>query len=628
MPRSRVRRTVVILGLVLGAAICFIGLIQSAAARLSGAQADASPTPPIWGSAKQVFNPTGAFGDNFGYSVAISGNTAIVGSPYANQVQGIPKSGTVQIYVRNDSTNNWDEQTRLTSTDNGAFGIRVAISGDTAVVANLNYPSNPPRSAYVYTRTENVWSDPVRLTADAGTDPVFGFSVAISGNTILVGGTSGVYVFERGGNNWTHQATLNLGTGTQEGDGFGLASAIDGNTAVVGACYRKIGASPGRGAAYVFTRSGANWSSPQEIVGDNQPNALFGASVAVSGARMVIGAFLTDVFSNSQVINDQGAAYAFVRSTNGNWLKTQQITAKVGAKDQHFGFSVSLSGQNLIVGAPGEGGEVSLGGSAPPGAAYTFVLTDDTWEDEQKFEDTNADRKADFGHSVSIDSSTLIAGAPLDTINTHALQGSAYIYEMADTDGDSIPDSWERNGVTIDGNKIDLPAMGSDPLHKDIFIHTDSMSPGPNHLSLQPSPRMLKMVIDAFKAAPVENPDGKKGVRLHIDAGPNSIMNPVTGQKWGQLSNSGFFPFQEVLGTATDEKYDWSSFFAIENTSFYTTGHRNSVFRYVFFCNKIPDPDPDPFIARRAMAPFHPGTELLMALGSFKNAMELPEAQR
>ncbi|MFN8602300.1 MAG: hypothetical protein U0842_17690 [Candidatus Binatia bacterium] len=108
-----------------------------------------------------------------------------------------------------------------------------------------------------------------------------------------------------------------------------------------------------------------------------------------------------------------------------------------------------------------------------------------------------------------------------------------------DTDGDGLPDDWETNGVSFDGVFIDLPAMGADPRHKDIFVHAEWMQPDPARpaASFKPTARALKIVSDAFLKAPITtNPDGKPGVRLHVDAGPDSVMNPLTSRKWGVLS--------------------------------------------------------------------------------------------
>ena len=182
-----------------------------------------------------------------------------------------------------------------------------------------------------------------------------------------------------------------------------------------------------------------------------------------------------------------------------------------------------------------------------------------------------------------------------------------------DTDGDGLPDDWERNGVTIDGVKIDLPAMGADPMHKDLFVHADWMAPDPQRDTAiyKPYSSALKIVTDAFAVAPVTNPDLKPGIRLHVDAGSDSIMNPVTGDKWGNRSKAKEVPFQAELGSyISPDDYDWSGVDAIKALN-YVPARRSAVFRYVLFCNS-------PGGSRRSgEARGTPETDFLVSLGKY-----------
>ena len=138
---------------------------------------------------------------------------------------------------------------------------------------------------------------------------------------------------------------------------------------------------------------------------------------------------------------------------------------------------------------------------------------------------------------------------------------------------------------------INLPAMGADPMHKDIFVHADWMQPDTSRtpaVIFKPNPRAIKMVIDAFSVVPnelVNNPDHKRGITLHVDLGPDSIMNPVTGQKWGPLSQAGDVPFQAVIGSLNpDGEYNWSGVDAIKGLHF-GSAKRSTVFHYALFAN-------------------------------------------
>ena len=166
-----------------------------------------------------------------------------------------------------------------------------------------------------------------------------------------------------------------------------------------------------------------------------------------------------------------------------------------------------------------------------------------------------------------------------------------------DTDGDALPDDWERAGVDYDGDgsiDLDLPAMGADPQHKDVFIEIDSMEKPPlinlggwkigGHQH-KPKAEALALVIDAFRFAPVDNPDGTTGINAHIDAGPLALMNPATGEKWGGLSAGGAVPEVKDLGTKdASGDYDWSAFDAVKSSAFPLA--RSDVFHYCLFAHR------------------------------------------
>lgn len=175
------------------------------------------------------------------------------------------------------------------------------------------------------------------------------------------------------------------------------------------------------------------------------------------------------------------------------------------------------------------------------------------------------------------------------------------VYGLGDSDGDGLPDAWEKFGITVDSNGsviavgnngngtfIDLPAMGADPMHKDIFVHLDWMNPDPADPTFEfsPNPEAMKMVADAFAIAPEQdNPDHKVGINLHVDAGPNSIMNPVTGQTWGALSRAGTVPFAPLLDTANPPNL--SNALVPYKTAHFLSAGRNAVFHYALYCKEI-----------------------------------------
>lgn len=114
-----------------------------------------------------------------------------------------------------------------------------------------------------------------------------------------------------------------------------------------------------------------------------------------------------------------------------------------------------------------------------------------------------------------------------------------------DSDGDGLFDSWERDGIDLDGDgtvDLDLPAMGANPNHKDGFLEIDRM---PGHAMAQPA---VDRMVAAFAAAPVGNPDGRPGVTLHVDNGPASRMDPTTGAAWGAAARPARSPTSPCSG--------------------------------------------------------------------------------
>jgi len=164
------------------------------------------------------------------------------------------------------------------------------------------------------------------------------------------------------------------------------------------------------------------------------------------------------------------------------------------------------------------------------------------------------------------------------------LSGSDYTVQGAfnpacaggDSDGDALCDDWETTGIDFTGDgsiDLDLPAMGADPQHKDIFLQIDDMEG--HGLALA----AIDRVVAAFAAAPVSNPDGVQGVTLHVDNGPDSVMDPPSGKTWGSLSDAHTVDHQAVLGTYTGDAYNWAAFDVIKASSF--SSKRRSAFHYV-----------------------------------------------
>lgn len=433
--------------------------------------------------------------DNFGLRVAISGDTVVVGAPAEDSAapgingdqksNGAPVSGAAYVFVRSGS--NWVQQAYLKASNTGGgdrFGESVAISGDTVVVGADDEDSAAPGvngdqadnnainagAAYVFVRSNGTWTQQAYLKAsNPGTGDEFGSSVAIEGDLIVVGATredsaapgvngdqannaasdaGAVYVFVRSNGTWTQQAYLKA-SNPGAGDFFGNSVAISGSRVVVGAPFEDSNASgiggnqndnsaTSAGAAYVFVRfvvrpSGFAWAQQAYLKASNTgPEDDFGRSVAIEGDTIVVGAPGEDSIGNNPVA-DSGAAYVFVRSNNA-WVQQAYLKASKAGGQDRLGVSVAISGDTAVVGAPyedsaasGVNGDPADNNASDSGAAYVFVRNNGTWTQQNYLKASNPGGQDGFGCSVAISNGTALIGA-LYANGGVQLSGAAYVF--------------------------------------------------------------------------------------------------------------------------------------------------------------------------------------------------------
>ena len=183
---------------------------------------------------------------------------------------------------------------------------------------------------------------------------------------------------------------------------------------------------------------------------------------------------------------------------------------------------------------------------------------------------------------------------------------------QSDLDGDGLLDSWETDGIDFTDNgsvDLDLPAMGADPQHKDIFLEIDHMT---NHALSQDA---IDQVATAFADAPVANPDGDQGITLHVDNGPASPMNPPSAQTWGALSDADTVTHQDALGSITAGGYDWSDFDLVKAGNF--SVDREPAFHYAISGHRLDASDTSSGVSRGIGA-----SDLLVSLGAFSEPNE------
>jgi len=371
-------------------------------------------------------NPTPADYDHFGISVAISGDYAIVGA-YADDT-GATDAGSAYIYVRSGTT--WSLQATLNNPAPAAydrFGHSVAISGDYAIVGAYadDTGADDAGSAYIYVRSGTTWSLQSTLNNPTPTaSDLFGYSVAISGDYVIVGAygddtgatdAGSAYIYVRSGTTWSLQSTLNNPTPVAT-DYFGCSVAISGDYAIVGAHNDDTGVTDA-GSAYIYTRSGTTWSLQATL---NNPTLvaddLFGHIVAISGDYAIVSATYNDTGADNA-----GSAYIYVRS-GATWSLQATLNNPAPATSDQFGRSVAISGDYTIVGAHGDDT-----GAGDAGSAYIYVRSGTTWSLQSTLNNPAPAAGDQFGVSVAISGDYAIVGALGDDTGADGA-GSAYIY--------------------------------------------------------------------------------------------------------------------------------------------------------------------------------------------------------
>ncbi len=251
----------------------------------------------------------GGVDSGFARQCAISGDSVIIGSP--NEV-GSPTGGAGAAYIFARSSSVWTQQARLIgfAGTSGFLGNNVAIDGNTAVLGELGSSSGSP-SAQVYVRSGTTWSEQQRIT-NVG-NLIVGGVVAISGDTLItstsqISGNNAAYVFVRNGSVWSPQQLLTTSNIGQSAN-FGSSMAVDGNTVVIGAWADITTAGSGAGSAFVYQRSGTTWAETQKIFSsDLHAGDHFGWSVDLSNSNAVISSDGDNIGS----LRSLGSAYVFV----------------------------------------------------------------------------------------------------------------------------------------------------------------------------------------------------------------------------------------------------------------------------------------------------------------------------
>ena len=356
---------------------------------------------------------------DFAFSVALSGNTALVSAPEQQNILG--DLGTVNVYVR-DAQDQWQWQAGLPQSANhdeatylGCY-TQIAIDGDTAVIGEpaKAVGTHPDQGVVsIYVRSGSTWTLQEMLYDRSGqSGDQFGCSVGISGNTVIAGApgldgdTGGGYVSIRTGDTWADPIKLVASDGSS-GDFVGSSSTVAANTAVL-STWR---ANSSTGAAYVFTGSSAKWTQMQKLTtaaAGSEPEFGSAASLSSNARTLIVGARLSQP-------GMARSGSAFVYAYDGtSWVLQQTLNPAAPTDLALYGSTVSINRNTLVVGEPGTS------------RAHIFVRRGSTWSERATVDGAPGSA---FGTSVSVSNLAVVVGATSDSTS-----GRAYILN----DGDEI----------------------------------------------------------------------------------------------------------------------------------------------------------------------------------------------
>jgi hypothetical protein len=313
------------------------------------------------------------------------------------------------------------------------FGNSIAVSGDRVLIGapNDDEGGTDRGSAYLFELQGGSFVEIAKLLpSDPNDSDRFGWSVAIDGDVAVVGALSddgaafeggAAYVFEPQGGVWVQTKKLLAGDPFL-GDLFGIAVAVDGDRIAVGACqfttFQVLGFGGGR--SYVFERQGADWVQMQRIApADVASGDRFGAAIDIDGDRILVTSEDDDDSGSGS-----GSAYVY-ELVGGTWTQGPKLHASDGAAGDLFGAMATLDGDLAVVGAPGD----DLGGLGNAGSAYVFERVGGVWSEVAKLTASDASAQARLGRAVGLDGETVILGSHADTPTT---QGAVYVFERRD----------------------------------------------------------------------------------------------------------------------------------------------------------------------------------------------------
>jgi len=416
------------------AASCLLGIVLVIIGGVSTAPAQPDFTPEalitkLLPQADPAWTPDA----RFGRAVAVDGDTAVFGAPWEEH-SAFTKVGAVYVFTLVGA--DWLFQQRIIAPDPDQyheFGHSVAISGDTIVIGadRDDDDADDAGAAYVFVRSGELWSLEQKLTPDEiflNEDDLFGHAVAIDGDTVAVAApgnnnshltdVGAVFVYTRSAGVWTEQQKL-IHADPVASDLLGISLATDGDTLIAGASWKEVGGVPFAGAAYVFTRTAGVWIQQQKLTAPSGPAMeAFGSTLALRGDTAFIGVPVANLG-----LGREGAVDVFTRS-GSTWTGHARLTASDAEEDDYFGTSLAFDADTVLIGAYGD--DLATGNET--GSAYVFTGAGAIWAEQAKLAASDAEGGDRFSWSVALEGDTAFIGAPNDDHDGGTMAGSGYVF--------------------------------------------------------------------------------------------------------------------------------------------------------------------------------------------------------
>ncbi len=371
-----------------------------------------------------------ALNDIYGAAMAVDGNVALVASEWDDD-QG-KDSGAVFVYRCNGRR--WIEEQKLLPSDGQKgdnFGRSLELDGNLAVVGTHWDDDKGSRSGSVYAFRYNgsTWIEEQKLLASDGqADDRLGNTVSVEGNRIVAGAwkedqggndAGAAYVYRFNGLQWTQEQKLMAPTPSAAA-GFGRHVSISNGVIAVGE-WKGDGAATDSGAVHMFRHDGLQWVHEQTLhASDGGASDFLGWAVYLDGETVAAGAYADDDKGTQS-----GAAYVW-RYDGHKWGNETKIVPATGQAFDYFGFAIALDGDNLAVGAP-----VRLTEFLGPGAVYLYRYRGGSWNPIRKVIPSDGAPQDAFGFHLALGGNILVTGSWRDD-DAGADSGSAYLYTFTD----------------------------------------------------------------------------------------------------------------------------------------------------------------------------------------------------